>query len=77
MTFRPLNDQLTAALDRYQAENFLPSRNAAINQILSRALLGNGQPAPPAPPAPAAPPTLQAAPISSPPAPPAALQGWD
>jgi hypothetical protein len=40
MTFRPLDARLTQALDRYQAENFLPSRNAAINQILSRALLG-------------------------------------
>jgi hypothetical protein len=47
MTFRPLDQRLNQALDRYQAENFLPSRNAAINQILSRALLGGTQPQPP------------------------------
>jgi hypothetical protein len=46
MTFRPLDQRLNQALDRYQSENFLPSRNAAINQILSRALLGGSQPQP-------------------------------
>ena len=46
MTFRPLDERLTQALDRYQSDNFLPSRNAAINQILSRVLLGGQQPQP-------------------------------
>jgi hypothetical protein len=63
MTFRPLDDRLNQALDRYRQENYLPSRNAAINQILSRALLASNTtdtapatpPPPPTPPAPIAP----------------------
>lgn len=67
MTFRPLTPGLDDAIEAYRVANFLPSRNAAINQILSRALLGNGQPTAPA---------TQPAPISTPTPPAPSLGGW-
>lgn len=72
MTFRPLTPGLDEAIEAYQQANFLPSRNAAINQILSRALLGENQPSEPAAPTMPAPTSLPSAP--TPPAP--SLGGW-
>jgi hypothetical protein len=42
LSYRPLNNALIQALTAYQARNYLPSLNAAINHALSMFLLENG-----------------------------------